>query len=216
MSTVADHWPLVGLRVRTPGVELRTPTDDDLAALADLAAAGLYEPGETRWLTEWSDLPDDERARSVVQFQWRCRGALTADDWWLLFAVVIDGDVVGVQDAHGVRFPVLRQAVTGSWLGLAHRGRGIGTEMRAAILHLLFDGLAAERALSAANADNVRSLGVSGRNGYRTNGRFVAARGGDRVDTVELALDRADWVERRRDDIEIAGLEPCLPLLGLG
>ncbi len=32
---------------------------------------------------------------------------------------------------------------------------------------------------------------------------------------VRLLLTRQDWQKRRRDDIEIPGLEPCLPMFGL-
>lgn len=216
MTTLRELWPLLDLRVSTPRVELRTPTDADIAALADLAEAGIYEPGETRWMTEWSDLPDRERARSVVQFQWRCRATVSAEEWWLPFVVVVDGLVVGAQDAHGVAFPALRQAVTGSWLGRAHRSQGIGAEARAAVVHLLFEGLGALRCISQANAANERSLGVSAKVGYRPNGRMVAERAGERVDTVEVVLDRPEWERRRRPDIVVEGLDACLPLLGLG
>jgi hypothetical protein len=32
---------------------------------------------------------------------------------------------------------------------------------------------------------------------------------------ARFRMTRARWLERRRDDIRIDGLEPCLPLLGL-
>jgi RimJ/RimL family protein N-acetyltransferase len=50
---------------------------------------------------------------------------------------------------------------TFSWLGPGYRGRGIGTEMRAAALHLAFAGLAAREATSEAFADNSASNRVS-------------------------------------------------------
>jgi hypothetical protein len=31
---------------------------------------------------------------------------------------------------------------------------------------------------------------------------------------LRFRLEREEWARRRRDDIELAGLEPCLPLLG--
>jgi hypothetical protein len=39
------YWPLWDLVVRTPTVELRMPTDDDLVRLAQLAGAGIHDPG---------------------------------------------------------------------------------------------------------------------------------------------------------------------------
>ena len=34
--TLSDHWPLFELQIRTPSLELRTPTDADLAELVEL------------------------------------------------------------------------------------------------------------------------------------------------------------------------------------
>ena len=47
----------------------------------------------------------------------------------------------GDMSAHD--YPVLREVSTFSWVGVRHHGRGIGTEMWAAALHLAFAGLGA-------------------------------------------------------------------------
>ena len=39
-----DHWPLLGLRIVTPRLELRLPSGDELAELAELAAEGVHAP----------------------------------------------------------------------------------------------------------------------------------------------------------------------------
>lgn len=65
---------------------------------------------------------------------------------------------------------MLREVHTGSWLGRRYQGQGIGTQMRAAVLHLALDGLGAQRAVSAAFEDNPASLGVSRKLGYRDDG----------------------------------------------
>jgi hypothetical protein len=52
-------------------------------------------------------------------------------------------------------YPVLREVSIFSWVGVRHHGRGIGTEMRAAALHLAFACLSATDAVSGAFADNV-------------------------------------------------------------
>jgi hypothetical protein len=41
----AHPWPLFDLRVRTPNLELRLPTDDDLLELARVARAGIVAAG---------------------------------------------------------------------------------------------------------------------------------------------------------------------------
>jgi hypothetical protein len=44
-----DHWPLLGLRVRTARLELRLPTEEELADLADLAVRGVHERARDRF-----------------------------------------------------------------------------------------------------------------------------------------------------------------------
>jgi len=44
--TISAVWPLYDLRIRTPLLELRLPTPDDLAALAALGAEGIYDPAD--------------------------------------------------------------------------------------------------------------------------------------------------------------------------
>ena len=48
----------------------------------------------------------------------------------------------------GRNFPILREVKTESWLRIDYHLRGWGTEARAALLHLAFDGLGADAALS--------------------------------------------------------------------
>jgi RimJ/RimL family protein N-acetyltransferase len=112
-------------------------------------------------------------------------------------------------------FAVKRQVGTGSWLGKAHQGRGIGKEMRAAILHLAFAGLGAARATSGAFENNAASLAVSRALGYVENGDDIGAPRGKPMRQIRLLLTRADWEKNRRADIRIHGLEPCLPMFGL-
>jgi RimJ/RimL family protein N-acetyltransferase len=87
--------------------------------------------------------------------------------------------------------------------------------MRAAILHLAFAGLRAERATSGAFENNAPSLGVSRALGYVENGDDIGAPRGMPVRQIRLLLTRAAWEKNRRHDIRIHGLEPCLPMFGL-
>ncbi|MGK5529909.1 GNAT family N-acetyltransferase [Streptomyces sp. URMC 129] len=209
-----DHWPLAGLRLTTPRLELRLPADEELAGLADLAVAGVHPPDEMPFFVPWTDLPPAERARAVLQYHWRRRADWTADDWSLPFAVLLDGRVVGCQEIGARHFAVLRQTDSGSWLGAAHQGRGIGTEMRAAILHLAFAGLGAQEAISSAFVTNTASLRVSEKLGYEHDGiaRHVVRDG--RATDRRLRLSRARWDAHRTTPVTIEGLEPCLPLFG--
>jgi hypothetical protein len=84
--------------------------------------------------------------------------------------------------------------------------------MRQAILHLAFAGLGAEEALSGAFFDNAPSLATSRSVGYQTNGEVLAARRDGSARLVNLRIDRPTWEGRRRDDIEIIGLDGCLDM----
>jgi RimJ/RimL family protein N-acetyltransferase len=90
-----DHWPLLGLRLTTPRLELRLPSVEELSDLADLAAEGMHHPGRKPFLVSWPGLPPKERARALVQRHWRHRGDWSADNWSLDLAVFADGQVVG-------------------------------------------------------------------------------------------------------------------------
>ena len=85
------------------------------------------------------------------------------------------GQPVGVQDLGAEHFRAVRSVETGSWLGRAHQGQGLGREMREAILHLAFAGLGAEEALSGAFEDNAASLATSRAVGYEENGEAQRA-----------------------------------------
>jgi RimJ/RimL family protein N-acetyltransferase len=102
---------------------------------------------------------------------------------------------------------------TGSWLGLRFQGRGVGTEMRTAVLELAFRGLGAAAARSGAIDGNEASLRVSGTLGYRVIGRGTVAPRGVEVGRADVELRREDW--RVPFPVELEGVAPCLPLFGL-
>ena len=212
---MTEYWPLRGLRVRTPRLELRYPDPGELDALAHLAAEGVHDPDFMPFSVPWTDGEPAERGRSVLQWFWRQAGMFTPDSWNLGLVTVVGDRVVGTQAIEAGQFPVLREAETGSWLGLRYQGRGIGTEMRHAIVHLAFAGLGAEYVLSAAFEDNAPSQAVSRKVGYAEDGIRRHVRRDKPGTLIRFRLSRADWERRRRDDIEITGLEPCLPLFGL-
>ncbi|MFJ7280636.1 GNAT family N-acetyltransferase [Kitasatospora sp. NPDC098663] len=210
-----DHWPLLGLRLNTPRLELRLPSGEELSELADLAAQGVHEPDRMPFYVPWTDLPPTERARSVVQHHWLRLGNWTPDNWSLNLAVFEAGQIVGLQTIAARNYAAVREVATGSWLGLRHHGRGIGTEMRAAVLQLAFAGLEANEATSGAFADNPSSLRVSSKLGYEPDGiEHHVVRG--RVTVMRrLRISRAQWEAHQNTPVSITGLGPCLPLLGL-
>jgi RimJ/RimL family protein N-acetyltransferase len=207
-------WPIPSLRLVTSRVELRIPSYDDLVALAALAFDGIHDPEQMPFGVPWTDAPPQERARSTMQWHWKAWSSLGPDDWHLPFVVVQDGRVVGTQELAAQHFAVRREVSTGSWLGRVHQGQGIGTHMRAAVLHLAFAGLGAEWATTAAYDDNAASNGVTRRLGYVADGVEVANRRGRPARLLRYRLARDEWERQERITVEVVGVEACWPLLG--
>jgi RimJ/RimL family protein N-acetyltransferase len=158
---------MAGLRLRTPELELRWPSLSDLDALADLADLGVHDPDVQPFTSAWTDRPPADRGRRMLQYHWSRWAAWKPSDWTMELAVIRDGTVVGTQGIGAREFAVVREVRTGSWLGRRYQGLGIGTQMRAAALHLAFERLGAQHATSGAFEDNAASLGVSRKLGYR-------------------------------------------------
>ncbi|TCO28172.1 RimJ/RimL family protein N-acetyltransferase [Kribbella steppae] len=203
---LTDHWPLRRLRLTTERLVLRLPDEEELAALADVAASGVHKPGERPFLTPWTDLPPAERARSVLQGHWSSLASWTPQDWELQLGVFRDGTPLGIVALRAQDFAVLREVKTWSWLGLPHHGQGFGTEARVALLHLAFEGLDAVAALTEVFQDNAGSQGVSRKLGYRPDGISRDVLHGQPVISDRLRLTREDWSGA---SVRVEGLEEC-------
>ena len=212
---VHPFWPLFDLEVRTPRLTLRYPDDALMVELATLARSGVHDPEEMPFTVPWTDAASPEREWNSYRYWWQCRAATTPEHWDIELAVIVDGEVVGVQGLTADEFVKRRTFMSGSWLGRAFQGRGTGKEMRAAILHLGFAGFGAEIATTGAWSDNARSLAVTSRLGYEANGIDRALKRDAPADLMRFRMTRAHWETIRRDDIELVGIEACLPLLGL-
>jgi RimJ/RimL family protein N-acetyltransferase len=212
---IADHFPPAGLRLKTPRLELRLPSPDQLGELAALAAEGVHDPARMPFVTPWTDAEPAEVVKTVLQHHWSAWAGWTAANWTLNFVVLHDGVVVGQQSLGSSDLAVTREVSTGSWLGLAHHGRGIGTEMRAAVLHLAFAGLGAEEAQSTAFDHNTASLGVSRKLGYQPDGIKRRAVRGVRQTDLRVRLTREAWEAHRTVPVEIGGLASCQSWFGL-
>jgi RimJ/RimL family protein N-acetyltransferase len=183
--------------------------------LVRLSERGVHPPGEMPFRIPWTDLSGQERVDSSLEYY---RGALRdwrPEQWSLLFYVFVDGRPAGAQDVRGERFAVSREFETGSWLGREYQGHGYGTEMREAVLALGFGGLGAEAAVSGAFDFNAASLRVSEKLGYELVGETTYAPRGEAQRELVMRLSRAEWERRTHPAVEIAGLEPCLPLFGI-
>jgi len=208
-------WPFYALRITTPRLELRVPDDEDIVELFEAARAGIHPAGEMPFGVPWTDwIHEAGGLERYLSFYWTMRGTLTAQAWSLPFAVVHEGRIVGTQDVKAEDFAGSRSVSTGSWLTVSAQGRGLGVEMRAAVLHLAFAGLGALEAQTSAWHDNPASQRVSLRLGYEHEGQQLLARRGEPTAHLRFRLTRDAWQRNHFDGIEMHALEPCLALLG--
>jgi RimJ/RimL family protein N-acetyltransferase len=211
---MTDVAPLYGLRLRTPRLELRLGSREELLELGEVAQGGIHPPDEMPFSIAWTDRSSEpEFLDGFVAFHEAALAEWTPDDWTLNLLVWAEGDLAGSQTLGATRFAESRRVATGSWLGHRSQRRGLGTEMRAAVLELAFRGLGADVAESAWLEGNDASRRVSEKLGYREVGRSTQSPRGEPVVAHDVALERERW--QCPVDVEIEGLEPCLPLFGI-
>jgi RimJ/RimL family protein N-acetyltransferase len=214
-TSLEAAWPLFGLRIRSEHLLLRLPTDEDLLALLDLARAGIHPPDEMPFGVAWSTVESPAFEQGFLAFHWLGRAQWSVDDWQLNLLVEAHGVPIGSQSVEAKAFPIHRTVASGSWLGLAYQGRGLGKEMRSAMLSFAFDGLGAAYATSAAFLDNAASNAVSRSLGYEENGRGSIAPQGVARETQLFRMSAAGWRARPRPAVTIEGLEACREMFGV-
>lgn len=213
-------WPLYDLRIRTedPAIgrlELRLPSEAELPAFVALASLGVHPPEEMPFSIAWTDMPSPARERSSYQFYMSTRAGWTVDEWVLTLGVWVDGEPAGFQDLRAHEFPAYRTVGTGSWLGQAFQGRGIGKLMRQAALALAFDHLGAQVAETEAFLTNPASSRVSLGVGYEPNGIGRLSQRGVARDTQRFRMTLEGWRAGPRPRFVVEGLEGCLELFGI-
>ncbi len=207
-------WPMFEIRLSTPDLDLRHVTEADLDQLAEVMPADVEQDPS---LPSYPRLaPAHERAVRVHQDYWRARATWCPDSWALGFAVRHGDDLIGFQGLEGDDFALLRTVDSSSFLATVARGRGWGTQMRAAVLTLAFEELGAQAAVSSAWSTNLGSLGVSRALGYVDNGVAAKRRGGRVGELAHLRLTREQWARTGwAERVTVTGVEACRPFLGL-
>jgi RimJ/RimL family protein N-acetyltransferase len=211
---VSDLTPLYDLRLRTPRLELRLGSLDELVELGKLAEQGVHPREEMPFAVAWTDrIGELDFLDSFVAFHEQHLASWKADNWNLNLLVRESGELVGTQGMLAEEFGERRTVHTGSWLGRAYQRRGIGTEMRAAVLELAFGGLGALRAESTWLEGNDASKRVSEKLGYVEYVLGTKSPRGVPVAEHGVEIERTAW--RCPVPVEIEGLPPCLPLFGV-
>ncbi len=214
MLSMAEVFPVLGLRIRAGELELRGISDEDIVALLNLARRGVHPPDLMPFSTPWTDQAPERLPLAFAQYHWGTRASFRPEAWQLNLVVAWRGTVVGTQGFTTTDFLVTRSGETGSWLGREHQGRGIGTRMRQAMCAFLFDHLDAQEITSSAFIDNPASLEVSRKVGYRPNGiRRLVRRPGEWQANQMLVLTPDALV--RGPAIEVEGAGPVRRLIGL-
>lgn len=201
MTALLPTWPLFGLTLATPRLELRPIQDQEIPAAVAAARTGIHDPGRNPFSTPWTELPAEDLGPNMARWYWRCRAECTPESWTLLLGIWHNSEFIGCQDVGARDFATLKTVSTGSWLKQSAQGRGLGREMRAAVALYAFDWLGAEVAESEAADWNAASLGVSRSLGYELNGTTRKA-WGTKVETVQHvrltpdSFKRPDWTLR--------------------
>ncbi|MBJ2122045.1 GNAT family N-acetyltransferase [Arthrobacter sp. MSA 4-2] len=212
-TRLAEFWPLFGLSISTPRLVLTPVRDDQLPGLVDAILAGIHDPSVMPFSPAWTDAPRDTLIRESLKYHWGLRAAVSPESWTISFAVQHEGRIIGVQDLSARSFALLRRVSTGSWLTLDAQGRGLGKEMRSAVLSFAFDHLGAHSAVSDAAVWNAASLGVSAALGYQPNGTTLTeARPGEVREQQLLLLTREDF-RRPEWTAAVEGVDAVRPIL---
>jgi RimJ/RimL family protein N-acetyltransferase len=209
---LVDIFPAFGLRIECGPVTLRAMRESDAPRVAELATEGIHTYGARPFLMPWN--LSEEQPLESLQFYYREWAAFTPQSWTLLMAVERDGVMVGAQDMKSQKFAVVRHAETGSWLGLAHQGRGTGTLMRQAILAFAFDHLGAVEMRSGAWTDNPGSHRVSEKCGYVANGYQLLDRQGESVRQDDFVVTPGTFV-RPPYEVVVSGVEAFRRAIGM-
>lgn len=211
---LAATFPPFGLRIEAGPLVLRPITDDVLPELVDVALGGIHDPQTMPFYVPWTDSPPERLPLAFSQYHWGLRSSWTPEHWALELAVEYQGRIVGVQAFATSHYAVTRTGETGSWLGLPHHGRGIGTSMRQAICAFCFDHLDADEVTSAAFADNPASNAVSRRVGYQPNGmQRKTRREGEWKGSQQWILTRDTF--NRGPEITVSGVPEFRRFIGL-
>ncbi|MFB9652578.1 GNAT family N-acetyltransferase [Pseudarthrobacter oxydans] len=214
MTSLNAVWPLFGLTLATPRLELRPIQDHEIPAAVAAARTGIHEPGRNPFSTPWTELPAEDLGPNMARWYWRCRAECTPESWTLLLGIWHNSEFIGCQDVGAKDFATLKTVGTGSWLKQSAKGRGLGKEMRAAVALYAFDWLRAEVAESEAADWNAASLGVSRSLGYELNGTTRKA-WGTKVETVQHVRLTPDSFKRPDWTLKVGGHEAAANFLNI-
>jgi len=207
-------WLLSNLRLETPRLTLRLPSEGELDDLAQASFGRVLSEDEQDFMGPWTQLPDGQFQRSFYQYHMSLRGSWSAQKWDLQFFIFDkeSNEAIGCMGLSAEEFSLSRSVNTGSWILPEYRGRGLGKEARSAVLHLAFNELGAIEARSGASPSNHSSLGVSHSLGYHDDGEGYHLLHGRRDETIRLLCKKENFQPSCK--VEVFGLDSCRDFFG--
>ena len=208
-----SFWPLFGLVVRTPRLELRLLREDEFADLVELIDGGIHDPGTMPFSFPWTDA-EPRRARPGGR-------AVDVAPAGQLVAGQLDPHVRRVRGRDDSSACRTSEPSTSAPSAPSRPDRGSAGPTRDRVWAVRCGrrsctwpspASAREEALSGAFEDNAASLATSRAVGYEENGEARGHRRDGSGRTIRFRLGRDGWERRRRSDIEILGLEECLDM----
>lgn len=210
---------MADLQIAVGGIVLAPPTDAQLEVLARHAATpeAVLPVSQSHFVKWLGGRTPDQIERQRIDRIRSNRDLSKRPGWTLDLAVLTDGAAVGLQSISGFEQWPLRRAVgTTSWLIASAQRHGIGTAARAGVLELAFAHLRAEAAKSWALVENVASVAVSTKLGYRFVDSHVLVEDGRELTEQVYEIAGADWLTsavRRRYAPVITGVESVVAKL---
>ena len=165
------------LELQGRDVALRAPLMSDYAAWAELRALSRaqLEPYEPSWTR-------DELSRSAFRHRLKHYGRELAQDLgYAFFIFATDGDaLLGAVTLSNVRRGVAQAASVGYWIGTPYAGQGRMTEALRLLTPFAFHSLKLHRLEAGCVVDNVPSVRVLEKAGFRQEGiarRYLRIKG---------------------------------------
>jgi RimJ/RimL family protein N-acetyltransferase len=203
---------LSSLRLTTPRLVLRLAYVAELRALAELLADGIYPEEALPYQYDWVDtIGGPGWADYCLEYHEGWMRKSQPDDWKLVLTAFAGDSAIGTQD---IELRPDNAVTSSSMMARRIQGRGYGTEMRSAVLHLAFHVLGVEHAYSDAWVGNHASLGVTRKLGYEEVGTELQFK----REGAEPVLHRVYRLDAERFvspvPIGVEGAEPLLSWLG--
>jgi RimJ/RimL family protein N-acetyltransferase len=202
--------PLYRLIMKTPRIELRLPTEQEIHTLGSVVSRGIGRPGEPMYHEAWLYESSPKVEQKLMEHVEKNLAEWTPENWTLGLVAFVNGQPIGMQHIFSKNFGKTRCFGSGAWLGLDYQGKGFGTEMGRAILKLGFDGLGAREAYIGAWADNAASIRVMEKLGYIPNGQYYQLRGDEVQLDKRMRYPKENWDSTKHKDVLIEGLEDDL------